>query len=131
MDKNKYTAELVLRKTADGKVQCACEGSLADQKDLLAYYISKIAKALGLDEIEDLVDDIGIAAGGYLDEPDGENAVYEVTTIEPEDKDESQSEKNETQTDCGHCKKEATCYYKDIYPKGCDNFRPKEVVINE
>ena len=127
MDKNKYTAELVLRKTTDGKIQCACEGSLADQKDLLGFYISKLAKALNVEDIDDLVDDIAGITVAYLNVPDGENCICEVSNTEDT---ECESEEK-PQTDCAHCKKDSSCFYKDIYPRGCKDFRPKEVVSNE
>lgn len=122
MEKNSFVAEIVLRKTNDGRIICNCEGSLADQKDLLGYYISKIAKALGLDEVEDLVDDIGFAAGEYLEALDGENCVYKVSEVEPDKK----SQSDETPTDCEHCRNEGSCLYKDIYSNGCSQFVSKE-----
>lgn len=127
MDKNKFTAELVLRKTADGKIQCAGEGSLADLKDLLGSYISRLAKALNVDDIDDLIDDIAGITVAYLNVPDGENCTYTVFNTE-----ETESESEEKpQTDCVHCRKESSCFYKDIYPKGCKDFRQKEVISDE
>lgn len=120
-----YNAEIILRKVVgSGRVICECEGSLADQKLLLGYYVAQIAKALGEEDIDDLVDDIAGIANKCLEQPKSENAVYEVTTIDPEDKEESQTK--ETPTDCEHCRNKESCLYTDIYPNGCNQFVPKE-----
>lgn len=126
MEKNRFNAEILLRKTVDGRINCECAGSLEDQKNLLGYYISEIAKALKVEDVGD-VDDIGDDIIGiarlYFGKPDRESCGYVV--IDESKPNESQSEKAETLTDCEHCKKEDSCFYKDIYPKGCEKFKPK------
>ncbi len=122
---NIYNAEIILRKViGSGRIICSAEGSLADQKHLLGYYVAQIAKALELEDIDTVIDDICDIAIQYFEKPKGENCVYEVSAVKRDDETESQSD--ETPTDCEHCRNENSCLYKDIYPNGCSQFATKE-----